>query len=438
MQPINYTGQTYLPPEDGLVRSFGQGMQVRQAYEEAQAKMLERQRAMEMQRQYKADTEAALAKPTPQAFAALALKYPQHREAFKQGWDGLSADAQKNELRDVTQLSAALSSGRSDMALTMIDQRIGTMKAAGEDTASLDMLRQQVETDPQRAYGSLMHIVSGLPGGDKILEGLGKVGTEQRAVAGEQRTAELHPIDVRQKTAAAAGAESDAVTKGVTAKNAETNAMLDLQQKGWNIEALKADIDYKRQSARIAAMNAAVGREGNDLKRQELQMKIDAARSEIDTKAREKTADYQAGHATLQDAMTLIGEIKGNKTGLRGATGASSWGSIVPGTASRDVATKIEQLQNILAAGNLDKLKGPMSDKDIAFLKNISSNLDRGQSEDGFLKELGKVEGAIIRNEKILRERYGASASRPAPTAEPPESRGAGPAPKNRGITVDW
>lgn len=423
--PINYSAMLYAPPDDSLVKSFGQGMQIRQSYSEAEQKALERQRAQEMQRQYQADAQAAMAKPTPQAFAALALKYPQHREAFKQGWDGLSADAQRNELKDATQLSAALSSGRKDVALSMIDQRIGTMKAAGGDTASLDMLRQQVEADPQRAYGSLMHIVSGLPGGDKILEGLGKIGAEQRAVAGEQRTAELHPAAVLEGQAKAQSAV-------VGAKFAESKAVQDLRMGEEQIKKWGADTEIARMNSRISAMNAATNRADSDLKRQELGLKLQEAVSKRDDKLREKSADFQAGHAVLADAMRLVSEIKSNKVGLAGATGGTSWGSFVPGTPSADAAAKIEQLENILAAANLDKLKGPMSDKDIVFLKRISANLNRKQSSEQFMKELDQVEEAVVRNEKILRSRFGSAATPVSPSAP------SGSAPANRGITVDW
>ena len=56
----------------------------------------------------------------------------------------------------------------------------------------------------------------------------------------------------------------------------------------------------------------------------------------------------------------------------------------VPGTPAYDFKQTANQLINTLAAANLDKMKGAMSDKDIQFLRNIESNLALGMSEQGF------------------------------------------------------
>ncbi len=80
------------------------------------------------------------------------------------------------------------------------------------------------------------------------------------------------------------------------------------------------------------------------------------------------------------------------------------------------MAGKIEQLQNAIAATNLDKLKGAMSDKDILFLKNIGTSLDRYQDEDAFVKELTRIGGSLADAEKRVASKFGVPVP-PEPTS---------------------
>ena len=420
MQPINYTGQTYLPPEDGLIRSFGQGMEIRQAYEAAQSKMLERQRAMEMQQQYQSETQAALSNPTPQAFAALALKYPQHREAFKQGWDGLSADAQKNELRDMGVLAASLQAGRTDIATRDVERRIETMKAAGEDVTSLELLRDQIKADPQRAYGSLLQIASGIPGGDKLLENLGRVGQEQRAGAKEQRDAELQPSVL-------AKSQADANTAVVKSRFVESQAVQDLKLGAAQIEKMAADTEIAKMNSRIAAMNAATSRESNDLKKQELRLKLDEAVKARDDKVREKVGTAQAGAANIDNMLNTIERIKANPRlndvvgGIRGRTFAIRDDSI-------DAVALIETLGSQAFLAQIPNIKGmgALSNAEGEKLQSALQNLSRTQSETQFRKNLDEAARLLNKGRATLAKSSGIDLGRPdtpaAPGGRPPLS----------------
>ena len=420
MQPINYTGQTYLPPEDGLIRSFGQGMEIRQAYEAAQSKMLERQRAMEMQQQYQSETQAALSNPTPQAFAALALKYPQHREAFKQGWDGLSADAQKNELRDMGVLAASLQAGRTDIATRDVERRIETMKAAGEDVTSLELLRDQIKADPQRAYGSLLQIASGIPGGDKLLENLGRVGQEQRAGAKEQRDAELQPSVL-------AKSQADANTAVVKSRFVESQAVQDLKLGAAQIEKMAADTEIAKMNSRIAAMNAATSRESNDLKKQELRLKLDEAVKARDDKVREKVGTAQAGAANIDNMLNTIERIKANPRlndvvgGIEGRTFAIRDDSI-------DAVALIETLGSQAFLAQIPNIKGmgALSNAEGEKLQSALQNLSRTQSETQFRKNLDEAARLLNKGRATLAKSSGIDLGRPdtpaAPGARPPLS----------------
>jgi hypothetical protein len=178
MGPIDYLSA--MPQQEFLrdvAGGFQLGLGIRQAQQQEQAQQLAQQQAQ----QYQWDISTFMQNPTPQGAAALQLKYPKQYEPISKAWAGLSADQQKAQLNDAWAIASTLHSDRPDLALQQIDQRIEAHKNSGEPTADLEALRAQVEKDPKSAYGQVLHIVSGIPGGDKVLANLSSLGQEQRA-----------------------------------------------------------------------------------------------------------------------------------------------------------------------------------------------------------------------------------------------------------------
>ena len=185
-------------------------------------------------------------------------------------------------------------------------------------------------------------------------------------------------------------------------------------------------------------MNADLARKKDGREAEELKLKIGEARTKLDDKVREKVADFESARAQIEDGYNLVREITGHGS-LEMATGGTGWYAAIPGTDARAVAGKIDRRSSTLAAANLDKLKGAMSDKDIMFLKQIGANLDRYQDQTEFKKELARVEDVFVRAEKQLRQRTGApSAKPPANDVRPPGVPAPAGGPQQRNIVVDW
>lgn len=417
MQPMNYKIDT-----SGLQNGFGQGLQGGFALRQA----VDAREQAEIQRQQQAQMNADLmaASRDISLLPQIMVRYPQLADKLKHGMEAMSAEQQRTSLDHGGQVLAALQTGRGDIAANILRDRATALRNSGDERGAQlhEAMAQSASESPDMLRQATALRIAAMPGGDKVIESIAKLG-------GEQRAADLHGPAV-------AKAEADASTAQTTAKFAERKALTDLEEKGWNIKKVQADIISDRERNRIAAMSAALAREGNSLKKQELQIKVDEARMALDDKVRGKVSDYESGQATLQDALSLLTEIRSNPDALASATGASAWTSYVPGSPERTVSGKVEQLQNTLAATNLDKLKGAMSDKDLLFLKNIATNLDRYQNQDQFLKELDKVEQVLIRNDKLLRNKYGASITGRAAPATP--SGGSGGNSAQRNVVVDW
>jgi len=100
----------------------------------------------------------------------------------------------------------------------------------------------------------------------------------------------------------------------------------------------------------------------------------------------------------INDTIALARSLKrGDAVGKSSAVGAS-WAKFVPFGQSLGLQgdrtafeNKVNTLKANLTLDNLGLLKGPMSDKDLAFLQAVGSSLTTDMSEAEFDKELGKV-----------------------------------------------
>jgi hypothetical protein len=106
-------------------------------------------------------------------------------------------------------------------------------------------------------------------------------------------------------------------------------------------------------------------------------------------KLKEQAAQEKTKIDTFTDIIALAGRLKNNPD-LRKATGINSLLTL-PGSKAFEIKRTAIQLINTLASGNLDKMKGSMSDKDIEFLRNIDSNLAMGMNTPSFIAELDRI-----------------------------------------------
>lgn len=414
--PIDYTSAFANIPSPQ--ESFMQGvrdsatMQQLQAQRQQQAMALQQAEAARQQQiQMQNDLGALSQNPTSAGIAKFTTRYPHLSEPMKRAFDMLEPAEKQTQLKNWNQVSAAFETNHPEIAIKLMREQATALRNSKNESeaGAAEAMANLAEKDPVFAKILTGKMVATISGPEKYAEAMAKLG-------GEQRAQEQAPAALRKVTAEAGGAESDEKIKAVDAKYADSKAILDIEKKGWDVKKIKADIDIARESNRIAAMNAAANREGNTLKREELRMKIDDAKLARDDKIRSKVAEAETEISGVTDMKDLIGTILADPSSLKAVTGASAWKGAIPGTENRSMAGKVEQLVNMTAAINLDKLKGPMSDKDILFVKRISANLDRYQDEDVFEGDLKKLQAIAERTENKLREKYGVPApAKPTP-----------------------
>lgn len=348
------------------------------------------QAAQEKHQQWSADLQGYLAKPTAQGASAMMAKYPEFKDSMAASFETYSQGQKDDTFKAGTQAISAIQNGKPEIAAQILDDRIAAAKNAGQDTADLDSLKQSLSQDPQATLAGLSLTMSVLDP-DKF----SKIATEQR----EAR------MDPAKQTEAMAKAKKAAVD----ANFAESKAVQDLAKTGWEISKMQNDIGISKQNSQIAALNANIAREGNNLKRQELDLKLQDKVTARDAAVRAKADEAQTGADTINNISSLLGEIMGDEDSLRAASGGLGFRALIPGTDARSSAGKLDQLRDTLASANLDKLKGPMSDKDIEFLRRLAGNLDRYQDEDQLIKELNRLNEFLPASMDKLNSKYGSS-----------------------------
>ena len=426
MEPINYGA---LSPTPDYSRSLADGLEFAKGWQLLQARRAEMEQAQKTAQrtaQFRSEVAPALQAGDPAALVQLFGKYPDFGDQIKQA-SGFYGEASENSKKVASAtVYNGLKSGNIDIAKKALESEVNFLTKIGADPnewkGALDALNSgdpdKIKQVQQQA--TLMHALYN-PGAVKAI---GELRSDERAQ-------QLQPSALRSAEAGADKAIADASTAAVTAKYADSKAAQDLEKTGWDIKKIGADIDIARESNRIAAMNAAANREGNGLKRQELQLKINDALTARDTKVRDLVAKGESEVSAVTDMKGLLGTILGDEKSLRAVTGFSAWKGSIPGTVNRSVAGKIEQLNNMLAATNLDKIVGAMSDKDIAFVKNMSANLDRYQDENVFINDLKHLQKIADRTEAKTRAKYGMPEPKKDPSPTPP------PAPGNPQKTIE-
>lgn len=414
MDPINYSVDVQTPFQAAL-----QGYQAGAAIRNDQAQQQQQQQALALQQQMQRDVAAVANNQNAGArdYAALTLKYPALKDQFKQSWDMVGKDQQGAKLDLMTRAYSALSTGRPDIAEQLMRDRAAAMRNSGapeQDVKAQEMWADLIKTSPEQArhIGGLM--LSSVMEPDKFASTFSTLGDQGRA-------ADQAPADLAKK-------QADAAKAGIDAKYAEQGAVLDLQKKGWDIRAIQEDIGFKREANRIALMNAQASREGNALKREELQLKVQEARTALDDKIRAKVADTEASATSIDNSLNTIERIKGNKS-LNDVLGSVE--GRLPAVLDDDAADAIALIDTLGSqaflsqAANL-KGMGALSNAEGEKLQAALTNLTRTQSEKQFRANLDEASRLLKKGRETLSKRTGVPLAAPdtpaAPGSRPPLS----------------
>ncbi|HGG5650859.1 TPA: DNA transfer protein [Salmonella enterica subsp. enterica serovar Hvittingfoss] len=298
------------------------------------------------------------------------IKFAQENPAFvaqaQQAFSGLN-EQQRNDMGDLAmKANVALSQGPESYSKFITDNK-DRLNRVG---ANPDWMIQTGVQNPEQLSHMLTTMTLGAVGPDKMLD------YQDKMVGRQQEQQRINETIRNNDMTNARGIRG----QNISASNSAADRQIRLMQ-------LKQDALVKQATS-----------ETNDLKKQELQLKIEANQQEL----QEKQQQVQKGKDMSYEAAKLARSIASNPQ-LDVVTGSIQ--SRLPKFegASLDIINQAQQLQSMLTAGNLGLLKGAMSDKDIAFLQSMSSGLNVGDngikgSYEATKKKLNIIADKLERN----------------------------------------
>lgn len=407
MDPINYSIDVQTPFQAAL-----QGYQAGAAIRNDQLQQQQLQQALAQQEQLKKAYAEVAANPTADGYSRLMLLDPKASEGIKRAWDVKNTEQQQAQTADLLRWGAAIKSGQPQIAADQLTQRADALERQnnGQPTPESQALRVQAKlaTDhPDFALGQIQALLAANPNGKDAAETLAKFGQEQRAQ-------ELQPALVQQGVAQAAKAGSEAATAAVTAKYAEPAAIKDLETKGWNIENIKSEIGWRKEQGRLEAMKVALGRADTDLKRQELQLKIQAQTQDMADKARAKVSDVETARSSIDNMLNTADRVL-QHPGLDKATG--SLASRLPSLRqdSADFESLVESLGSQAFLAQVPSMKGlgALSNAEGEKLQSALQSLSLRQSGDQFRANVKEAQRLMLKARENISKRYGVPVNTP-------------------------
>lgn len=432
MEPLNYRIDVQNPFESAM-KGYSVGAAMRNdAIQQQQMQQQAQQKA-----QMSADIGALSNKiksgqATAKDFSAIQTSYPTLSEHFKRSWETYNPDQQKSKLSQATQVYAALQAGEPKIATDLLKKQAEAAKNAGNENESNDIstYAQLIDLHPEMAHMLSGIGISSVIGEDKFADILSKLGSEGRA--SEKAPSELSKSKAEAVTAQGTASEvpyklSEAQSKAqkaaVESRFAESNAVKDLEKKGWDISKIQEDIKINKENAKIANLNAITNREANVIKRQENQLKLNEMMQKRDDIVNAKTAEIESARSNIDNMINTSDRILNTPIGVVGsASGPVS--SRIPTTSqsTADFEALIETLGSQAFMAQIPNLKGmgALSNAEGEKLQSALQNFSLKQSPERLLANVREAQRIILKGRSNLAKKYGIPDSVPdTPNAAP-------------------
>lgn len=179
-----------------------------------------------------------------------------------------------------------------------------------------------------------------------------------------------------------------------------------------------ADKALDRQVQMLGQMASA---ETNDLKRQELQLKLQEKRGQLESARKDKQAAGEGAIATFDRAIDTINEIK-NSEGFSSAVGVPDVTAFLPGTSAKETQGLIESLKSQAFLAEVEKMKGlgALTEREGSALTSAVGSLQLNMPEDAFRRSLDRIESYFRAGKTRVIDKYGVS----NPTTQAPADGG--------------
>jgi hypothetical protein len=348
-------------------------------------------------------------------YAGVMTMFPGLAENLGKAWKVLDEGQKTTAVDFGTRAYSALLANQPQVAVDMIRERAVADKPRAQHWNTIADL---IEKAPAQGRTLVALNLAGLMGPDKFKEAFTGLQADARSEQLQPDAARKATADADKAAQDALAAGSDAVIKGEQAKVAPQTVALDLQKKGWDIKKIQEDIEIAKQANRISAMNAATAREGNDLKKRELQLKVQEAEQKLGDSMRAKVADVETARTSMDNLLNTADRFLKTaidpKTGkpsstLRAASGPLDSKLPTLQTDVADLEALLEGLGSQAFMAQVPNMKGlgALSNAEGDKLQASLQNLKLSQSPEQLVANIKEAQRLIIKGRKTLATRYG-------------------------------
>jgi hypothetical protein len=383
MNPIDYTLHVATPFQSAL-QGYQAGAAIRNDGLQAQAQQVElqqQQAKLQAAQQQQALLNQLAANPNAGAddYTRVMTQIPALAENLSKVWKIKDASQQQTHSTNLLQWGAAIKSGQPQIAVQQMRDRADAMEAAGQDqeAAAVRANAGVLEQNPALALGMIQAQLAASPLGKDAAEALAKFGAELEVLHG------LGLCELRS---------------------------------------------HDRRLCFRSGFCAATSREGNDLKREELRLKLDEAVQKRDDKLREKVSTAEAGATNIDNMLNTIQRIQQNPR-LNSVIGSIEGRLPDMGSdQSADAIALIETLGSQAFLAQIPNIKGmgALSNAEGEKLQSALQNLSRKQSETQFRANLNEASRLLMKGRENISKSTGVDIGKPdtpaAPGARPPLS----------------
>lgn len=314
------------------------------------------------------------------AMRQLMAAYPEQAEKITSGMKGISEDIRESIGNIASGYRMAVGSGK---AIDYIRDNADEMRRLGIDPQQAAEMAQK---NPSGAMELADYISLSALGPDKYFD----VKDKQ-----EGRTIDREKLS---ETVRSNKASEDLQARGQ-----------DIQIRGQNISAQNAALDREIRRSEIAdkALDRQLQRETDQLKRIELQQKIDSNNQKLGEAKEQKRVnainDYQRVDAVADGYKRMADQAQAilDNESLWRATGTTGWFYNLPGSEAANIEAQIDTLKSQVGMQTLSAMKelsangasglGNASNKEYEGLQSSLSSLNQRQSTDEFRRSLQRI-----------------------------------------------
>ena len=429
--PINYSVDVQSPFEAAL-GGFKLGAGVSEIQAAQQKRELER-KALEQAQTAQTELQNLFKNPnaTSADYARVTAFLPKDQaESVRKSFEMMTGEQQQTRLTQSGQIFSALKAGQPEIAKNLLKDQAVALKNSGRenDAKAAETYLQLIDLNPTGAQTTIGLMMAQLPGGKEYLENVDKtlgtmraealapsalqksVADADKAVADKEK-AVLEAKDTPDRLIAEKELrEAQAKKATVDAEFAKAKIEADLKQAAATLRKTDSDILIDKENARIAALNAAQAKETNNLKRQELQQKIDDAKEKRDATDREQQALVSNQVADIDNFLNTAQRIKNTpKDIIKSATGPVA--SRLP-TLSADVSdfeALVEALGSQAFIAQIPKIKGTgsLSEKEGDKLQASLQTLSLKQSPERLIENVDEAVRLLTKVRGNIGLKYG-------------------------------